>query len=183
MREGPPGSVSKQLPPLVILVAEAARDHHRIDQLLDAGSVIVIAPSVETVDAWLRQGLIERKQHGPPHVVVRANELEIDLTERSALWSDQSLHLSEHELTMLATLAEDPGRACSFAELLAKVWGQDFYGDPDVVHAAVKRLRKKLTRVGADLTIQSVRGVGFRLAAKSRFRRLARARRRAGRST
>lgn len=179
MREGPPGSASKQLPPLVILVGEAARDHQRIDQLLDAGSVIVVAPSAETVDAWLRRGLLDRKQHEPPHVVISVNRLEIDLTERRARWTDQPLDLSEHELNMLATLAEDPGRACSFSELLAKVWGQDFYGDPDVVHAAVKRLRKKLARVGADLTIQSVRGVGFRLGGKSRLRRLVRTRRRA----
>jgi two-component system response regulator MtrA len=178
MREGPPGSASKQLPPLVLLVGEAARDHHRIDQLLDVGSVIVIAPSAETADAWLRRGLLERKTHEPPHVVIRVNNLEIDLTERRARWTDQSLALSDHELTMLATLAEDPGRACSFGELLAKVWGQEFYGDPDVVHAAVKRLRRKLARAGADLTIQSVRGVGFRLAAKSRLRRFVRPRRR-----
>jgi two-component system response regulator MtrA len=181
MREGPPGSASKQLPPLVILVGEAARDHQRIDQLLDAGSVIVIAPSSEIVDAWLQRELLGRRQHEPPHVVISVNKLEIDLTERRARWSDQSLALSEHELQILATLAEDPGRACSFGELLAKVWGQGFYGDPDVVHAAVKRLRKKLARAGADLTIQSVRGIGFRLAAKSRLRRLVKVRRRADR--
>jgi two-component system, OmpR family, response regulator MtrA len=172
MREGPPDSVPKQLPPLVILVGEAATDHYRIHQLLDAGSVIVIARSAATVDAWLPRELLERVEHKPPHVVISVNKLEVNLTERRARWSGHPLDLTEHELNMLTTLAEDPDRAWTFEELVAKVWGVDFFGDPDMVHAAVKRLRKKLAKAGADLTIQSVRGVGFRLAGKSRLRRM-----------
>jgi DNA-binding response OmpR family regulator len=134
--------------------------------------VIVIARSAATVDAWLPRELLARVEHKPPHVVITVNKLEVDLTERRAWWSDQPLDLTEHELNMLATLAEDPDRAWTFEELVAKVWGVDFYGDPDMVHAAVKRLRKKLAKAGADLTIQSVRGVGFRLADKSRLWRM-----------
>jgi two-component system response regulator MtrA len=174
MRERRSDSATKQLPPLVILVGEAARDDDRIHQLLDAGSVIVIARSAATVDAWLPRELLERVEHEPPHVVITVNKLEVDLTERRARWFDQPLDLTEHELGMLAMFAEDPGRAWRFEELLSKVWGVDFYGDPDMVHAAVKRLRKKLAKAGADLTIQSVRGVGFRLAGQSKLRRMLR---------
>jgi two-component system response regulator MtrA len=182
MREGSRGSVSKPLPPFVILVGEAARDHQRIDQLLDTGSVIVLGPTGESVDAWLRRGLLARNKHQLPHVLIRVNQLQIDLTERRARWADKPLALTEHELDMLAMLAEDPERACTFGELLAKVWGENFYGDPYMVHSAVKRLRKKLARAGADLTIQSVRGVGFRLSGRLRLRRFVTGRWRADRN-
>jgi DNA-binding response OmpR family regulator len=142
MRERRSDSATKQLPPLVILVGEAARDDDRIHQLLDAGSVIVIARSAATVDAWLPRELLERVEHEPPHVVITVNKLEVDLTERRARWFDQLLDLTEHELGMLAMLAEDPGRAWRFEELLSKVWGVDFYGDPDMVHAASQGRRR-----------------------------------------
>jgi two-component system, OmpR family, response regulator MtrA len=178
---GPSDRVPKRLPPFVILVGEAARDQHRINELLDAESVIVIAPSIEAVRTWLPSGLPDWIEHEPPHVVISVNNLEIDLTERIARWSGQRLDLTQYELHLLASLAEDPGRVWTFSELLSKVWGVDTHGHPDIVHAAVKRLRKKLARADADLTIQSVRGVGFRLAAHSRLRRLVGARKRAGR--
>jgi DNA-binding response OmpR family regulator len=89
----------------------------------------------------------------------------IDLTEHRAWWSGQLLDLTEYELKLLACLAEDPQRAWRFSELLSKVWSVDAHGHPDVVHAVVRHLRNKLSNAGTDFTVESVRGVGFRLAA------------------
>lgn len=172
--ESPAPAPTEQLPPLVVLLGEAARNHDRIDQLLDAGAVIVIAPSEGTVGKWLPRAITDRVARERPRALVKVNGLEIDLAERSARWRDRPLHLTPHELSILATLAKDPGRVRTFSEFLTEVWGGESYLDRDVVHAAVKRLRRKLVRVDADLTIQSVRGVGFRLAAHSRLRRLVR---------
>jgi DNA-binding response OmpR family regulator len=60
-------------------------------------------------------------------------------------------------------LAEEPGRALSFRELLANVWNIGAHGDASIVRAAVKRLRRKLSVAGAEVRIEAVRGVGFRL--------------------
>jgi two-component system, OmpR family, response regulator MtrA len=158
----------------VILVGEAARDQQRIGRLLDAGSLVLLAPSIETFAVSLPPEAIPQIEAEPPHVLIRVNNLELDLTERRARWSGKSLDLTEYELNILACLADDPGRAWTFSELLSKVWGGAVYTHPDVVHAAVKRLRRKLTKAGADLTIQSVRGVGFRLAAPTRLQRVRR---------
>ncbi len=64
---------------------------------------------------------------------------------------------------MLAALAEYPGRVWGFEELNQKVWGTRFYGGKETIHSAVKRLRRKLARAGADVAVESIRGVGFRL--------------------
>ena len=45
-------------------------------------------------------------------------------------------------------------------ELLAKLWGYDFYGDERVVDSHIKNLRHKLGRNYID----TVRGVGYRAA-------------------
>ena len=48
-------------------------------------------------------------------------------------------------------------------ELLDIVWGTDFAGDPNVVEVYVGYLRRKLDRPFGRNSIQTVRGVGYRL--------------------
>jgi len=47
--------------------------------------------------------------------------------------------------------------------LFAAVWGAAYLGDNSILHSAVKRLRRKLRDVGNDLSIDTVRGIGYRL--------------------
>jgi DNA-binding response OmpR family regulator len=95
--------------------------------------------------------------------VVDAGELVIDLTSRQARWRDRVLPLTDRELSLIAFLAQDPGRAWSFAELSNHVWGGTHYGDRGQVRAAVQRLRGKLADAGVEVTVEAVRGVGYRL--------------------
>ena len=52
------------------------------------------------------------------------------------------------------------GLALSRRQLLNGVWGDDWYGDERTVDVHVRQLRKKL---GADLPLATVWGVGYRL--------------------
>lgn len=162
-------------PPLVLLVGEEAKDHGRIDDLIDRGCLVVLAPSLEIARVWLPQALGLGSERDLPRVILRVDHLEIDLTERRVRWFGTPVALTDHEFQLLVVLAEDPGRARTFNDLCRRVWGATFYGDIEVVHAAVKRLRKKLRATGITLRIESVRGVGFRLSGPSgRLRRFLR---------
>ncbi|MGH9890789.1 MAG: winged helix-turn-helix domain-containing protein [bacterium] len=155
-------------PPLVVLIGDDGKDPSRIAELLDTGALIVVAPDIGAVRGWLPGALLGGQKPDLPHVIVRVSHLEIDLTELQARWLDRVLDLSDHELRLLAALAEDPGRVWGFEELNRKVWGTSFYGGRETIHSAVKRLRKKLARAGAEVRIESIRGVGFRLRDRSR---------------
>jgi DNA-binding response OmpR family regulator len=51
-------------------------------------------------------------------------------------------------------------------QLLAQVWGYDYYGDLRVVDAAIKRLRTKLRQAEPEAEhIVTVRSVGYKLLA------------------
>ena len=68
------------------------------------------------------------------------------------------------ELDKLTGLASDPGRVFSRAQLLASVWGYDFYGDERVVDVHIRRIRAALGDDAANpRRIGTVRGVGYRL--------------------
>ncbi|MBO8141519.1 MAG: response regulator transcription factor [Firmicutes bacterium] len=70
--------------------------------------------------------------------------LEVDLIRRAARLSGQDLHLSPTEFALLRALVEKPGRWQTRSDLLDRVWGRDFVGDPRVVDMYVGFLREKL---------------------------------------
>jgi DNA-binding response OmpR family regulator len=148
---------------VIVLIGDAARNVRHIQSLVTGGSVVVLAPSVESAGRWLLRSASRRHRSAASHDVIAADELVIDLTSHKAMWAGRILPLSDRELHLLGLLAQDPGRAWSFAELTDRVWGSPYYGDRGPVRAAVQRLRGKLWDAGVDVTVEAVRGVGFRL--------------------
>jgi two-component system, OmpR family, response regulator MtrA len=149
-------------PPIVVVVGERTRDFARIGQLIDSGYLVILANDRGVIRQWLPEIL-----GGPepePQGVIRKGNLEIDLAKLRVRWMGRPVQLTRHELEILARLAWDPGRVWTFRDLVQSVWGRTYFGDASTLHSAIKRLRWRLRRAGVDLTIESVRGTGFRLA-------------------
>ena len=76
---------------------------------------------------------------------------------------ERSVSLTALEFRLLWYLAAAEGRLLTRAQILEHVWN-DVSGVPTrVVDVHVAALRKKLTEIGANLAISSVRGIGYRL--------------------
>ena len=72
--------------------------------------------------------------------------------------------LTAREFSLLSTLAAHPGHVFTRAQLLERVWGSELYDD-HVVDVNVGNLRRKLEDDPArPRWVQTVRGVGYRLA-------------------
>jgi len=69
------------------------------------------------------------------------------------------------EFRLLAFLIANPERVFSRAQLLDQVWGDHQFIEERTVDVHVLRLRKALQPYGAEELVQTVRGVGYRLAA------------------
>ncbi|MEW5991238.1 MAG: response regulator transcription factor [Chloroflexota bacterium] len=94
---------------------------------------------------------------------IEVGTLRLDPRRREASVGERAVELRAREFDLLAALARDPGVVLSREALLEDVWGTDFPGETRTVDVHVSELRKKL---GADgPTIESVRGVGYRLIA------------------
>jgi DNA-binding response OmpR family regulator len=77
----------------------------------------------------------------------------------------KSVSLTALEFRLLWFLGEADGRLLTRAQILERVWN-DVSGVPTrVVDVHVAALRKKLGEIGAELSISSVRGIGYRLDA------------------
>lgn len=81
---------------------------------------------------------------------------------------EREVLLRPKEFTLLATLAGEPGRLFSRAELAEKVWGYGSMTDTRTIDTHVKNLRRKVESFSAFTYIATVRGVGYRFRVKPR---------------
>ena len=91
--------------------------------------------------------------------------LRLDLRGRRALSDGEPLALTAREFELRTFLVRRAGRVVSKGQILAGVWEDGFEGDPNVVEVYVARLRRKLSAAGASPSIETIRGMGYRLEA------------------
>ncbi len=99
----------------------------------------------------------------------RVGPLTLDVRRRVLVRGEEETSLTAREMALLSALLGRAGDALTRSELLATVWGPAFDGEPNVVDVYVGYLRQKLrTLAGDEVSIQAVRGVGFRLVTEKR---------------
>lgn len=119
---------------------------------------------VARVGELLRRGRDGRDDRAEPVPgQVRFGELEVDLTRKAVRLAGEELYLSPTEFALLRVFVDHPGRVLSRSELLRRVWGEDFVGDPRVVDLYVGYVREKL-RDDPDRPrwLETVKGAGYR---------------------
>ena len=98
-----------------------------------------------------------------PHPLV-VGDLTLDPAAHTVAVGNRPLELTPLEFDVLHALALEPGRVLSVDDLLARVWGAEYVGEPQVVYVHIHFLRQKL---GDDpdnpRRIVTVRGVGYKL--------------------
>jgi DNA-binding response OmpR family regulator len=90
-------------------------------------------------------------------------DLSVDPARREVRLGREDVRLTAMEFDLLATLASRPGLVFSRRQLLARVWGDDYFGSDHVVDVHVANLRKKIEDDPSNPRyVQTVRGVGYR---------------------
>lgn len=116
---------------------------------------------VARVKALLRRSRVEALRTGaPPELLF--GDLKIVARDFRCWVGDSEVDLRPKELTLLATLASEPGRLFSRAELADKVWGYDKMIDTRTIDTHIKNLRRKVEQPSRYTYIVTVRGIGYR---------------------
>jgi DNA-binding response OmpR family regulator len=91
-------------------------------------------------------------------------DLVIDPSAHSVTIKERPVDLAPREFELLYALALKAGRIVSAKDLLARVWGAEYQGQPQVVYVHIRWLREKLEEIPSQpRRILTVRGVGYRL--------------------
>lgn len=105
-----------------------------------------------------RRGEMLREQ------AVTAGPLRLDLRGRQASCGGAPLALSNREFDVLACMAKNLGKPVTRQEFLDEVWGADADFNQNTVDVYIGYLRRQLAACRGAPRIETVRGVGFRLA-------------------
>ena len=154
--------------PIIMLTARDGEIDRVVGLELGADDYVVKPFSVRELMARVKN-VLRRSRTAPQspesgQEVIRAGPLRLDVTRHQVWWGQVELELTALEFDLLHTLTLHAGQLLSREQLLAQVWGYDYYGDLRVVDAAVKRLRAKVRAAAPDAeAITTVRGVGYKL--------------------
>jgi two-component system, OmpR family, copper resistance phosphate regulon response regulator CusR len=148
--------------PVVILSARSDLETKLRGFALGADDYIAKPFALSELVARVRVHLRHRQPASETPHVLHAGRLLVDLTRREARIGAHVSDLTDREFRLLHFLLEHVGEVMSREQLLADVWGYDFDPQSNVVDVSIRRLRRKL---GPEAPIETVRNVGYRLAA------------------
>ena len=88
----------------------------------------------------------------------------LDLTTFTLSTQNGSINLTGKEFELLRYLFEYPNFVATKENLILKAWGLNSEFESNNLEVYMSFLRKKLSHLGANFTIESVRGVGYKLS-------------------
>jgi two-component system, OmpR family, response regulator len=150
--------------PILMLTARDAVD----DRVrgLDAGAddyltkPFSFAEVLARIRALVRRGATER----PPVLVV--GDLTLDPAAHEVCRGQNRIDLTPKEFTLLEYFMRHPGEVLSRSRIVEHVWDFAFEGDSNVVDVYVRYLREKVDRPFGSRSLETIRGVGYRLGSE-----------------
>ena len=125
------------------------------------------AKLIAHVRTLLMKAALNRPAQGTekPAVITYA-DMVIDTNKMAVQCHGESLPLTNTEFSLLRYMFENLDRAVPREELLNKVWGFDSIVGTRAIDDTIKRLRKKLADANSTVSVDTVRGFGFRISAE-----------------
>ena len=93
---------------------------------------------------------------------VETGNLQLDHDTHSIRTSHGEVALNPKEYELLRLLLSRPGHLFPREEIVERVWHQRYLSSSRTLDVHVRRLRAKLEQIGADVSVHTVRGVGYR---------------------
>ena len=151
--------------PVVVLTARGEESDRLVGLELGADDYVVKPFSPKEIVARVRAVLRRTEQAAEPGRVVRAGDVTVDLDRMSVTAGERAVELTRTEIQLLATLARQPGRVFTRAQLLDAIHGVEVDSYERAIDAHVKNIRRKLE---ADPRrpryVLTVHAVGYRFA-------------------
>ncbi|MCA9995410.1 MAG: response regulator transcription factor [Anaerolineales bacterium] len=98
--------------------------------------------------------------------VLRVADLEMDTVKKLVKRSGQLIDLRPREYAVLEYLMRHPDQVLTRTQIGEHVWNFDYYHESNVVDVYIGYLRRKIDQDAPYPLIQTVRGMGYRLAAE-----------------
>jgi two-component system KDP operon response regulator KdpE len=154
--------------PVIFLTAKG-RDADKIRGLeLGADDYVTKPFHPDELAARVRAVLRRTTSVSAPDNIVRAADVEVDLTKRLVRRQGQPIPMTRTEWMLLESLAANHGKVMLNSELLSRVWGPEYRDDLQYLRVWVSRLRSKLEEDPSRPRIIKTRyGIGYMFEASN----------------
>jgi two-component system, OmpR family, response regulator len=147
-------------PVLMLTARDAVED--RVNGL-DAGADDYLTKPFSFAELLARLRALSRRGPVERPALLEVGDLRLDPSTRGVRRGNEEISLSAKEFALLETFMRRPGQVLRRFELLEHVWDYAYENRSNVVDVYVRYLREKVDRPFGVVSIETVRGVGYRL--------------------
>ena len=147
--------------PVLILSAKSEVDDKILG--LDSGANDYLTKPFAVGELLARIRAMTRAGEGQNDSKMKCGNITLDLATYELIGPDGSIKLANKEFQMLEMLMRNPAHLISTERFMEKIWGFDSESEINVVWVYISYLRKKLSGIGANVSIRAHRNSGYSL--------------------
>lgn len=148
----------------VLLLTALGRIEDRVSGLEAGADDYLVKPFAFSELAARVNALGRRKPLKSEPTQLQHGDVVMDLLKRQVFRSGNPVALQPREFRILEELMREEGKVVTRTMLLERVWNYHFDPQTNIVDTHISRLRSKLNEGGKTDLIETIRGVGYRMA-------------------
>ncbi|MBR0465589.1 response regulator transcription factor [Candidatus Saccharibacteria bacterium] len=145
----------------VIMLSALSEVETKISHL-DHGADDYLAKPFKTAELVARIKALIRRPKNIDISDITYSDLVLDKT--NAILNGEQLTAKEVEI--ITEFMKSPDTLISKEHLLAKIWGEDGFGEDNYIESYISRIRKLLKKIHSKARIVTIRGLGYKLTSK-----------------
>ncbi|MFZ7104118.1 MAG: response regulator transcription factor [Peptococcaceae bacterium] len=134
--------------PIIILTARSDEDDSLLGYELGADDYLIKPYSPRVLMAKVKR-FLEKYSGTVDGMLISAGGIVINMGSRLVSVDGLTINLTHTEFEILAYLMQNGGIVVTREQLIAKIWGYDFYGDEKTINSHIRNLRAKLGSKGS----------------------------------
>ncbi|MEU6564301.1 response regulator transcription factor [Nocardia nova] len=146
----------------VLMLSAKDGDYDMVDAF-DLGADDYLIKPFSQIVLTARLRALQRRGSTERPTVITVGDLSLDPARHRVHRGEQLVELTPREFAVLEYLMRHPGDVVSKSDILRSVWDINYDGDANVVEIYIGYLRRKIDTPFGRRSIETVRGVGYRL--------------------
>ncbi|KAF0820051.1 MULTISPECIES: response regulator transcription factor [unclassified Cytobacillus] len=147
--------------PVILLTAKGQLSDK--EQGFLSGSEDYIVKPFEVKELLFRVAVVLRRAGRAMETVVKAGNLTIDRKSFEVEINQETILFPLKEFELLSLLSARKNKITQRAALIEQAWGADYEGSEQTLNTHINRVRDRLKKYGANVEIQTIRGIGYKL--------------------